>query len=76
MQKVSILNVKFQYPLPGLLVRLWPLSCEGMGSIPIQEASIHERMSTLYTLVWGSGPSCHVYEAMFEKFQNFPCHIT
>jgi len=37
--------------LPGLGVRLWPLNCVDMGSIPIQAASVYEGMSSFYTLV-------------------------
>jgi hypothetical protein len=60
-----------QQSVPGLVVRLRLLSCVGMGSIPIQVASKYEGMSSLYTLVQGSGPICYVYKIMFETVQNF-----
>jgi hypothetical protein len=34
-------------------------------------ASKYEGMSSLYTLVQGSGPICYVYKIMFETVQNF-----
>ncbi len=34
--------------LPGLVVRLWPLSCVGMGLYPNQVGSVYEGMSSLY----------------------------
>jgi hypothetical protein len=58
------------------VVRLQPLSCAGMGLIPIQVASIYEGMSSLHTLVWGGDPSCHVYKIMFETVQNVPYYVT
>jgi hypothetical protein len=72
----SAYSFKLAYPSPGLVVRLQPLSHVGMGSIPIQVASIYERMSSLYTLVWGSGPmftkSCLKQSRIFLiKFLKF-----
>jgi hypothetical protein len=33
--------------------------------------SVNKGASSLYTLVWGGGPSCHIYKIMLETVQNF-----
>jgi len=57
------------------VARLQPLSFFGLGSVPIQVASVYEGMSSLYTLVWGGDPSCHVYKITFETVQKFPYQV-
>jgi hypothetical protein len=41
---LTIFSPIFQHYMPGLVVRRWPLSCVGMGLIPIQ-AHCNERVS-------------------------------